>query len=163
MSSHILPAILFVCLGNICRSPLAEGVFRQQAGNAGLAVNVDSAGTGGWHIGSPPDPRAIAVAADNGIDIGRLAGRQVQPQDFFDFDYVIAMDTDNLKNLRQLRPLTATARLILGFDLVAGRQGDAVADPYYGDRAGFTQTFDDVALIAAALVQHLTNASRAVR
>ena len=88
------PAILFVCLGNICRSPLAEAAFRREAERAGLAVMVDSAGTGDWHVGEPPNPRAIAVARANGVDIAGYRGRQVTPADFERFDVLVATHMD---------------------------------------------------------------------
>src|SRR5690348_15769529 len=96
--------ILFVCLGNICRSPLAEGAMRAAAGKAGLAVEVDSAGTGDWHAGKAPDRRAIATAARHGIDISGLRARQVSPDDFERFDHLIALDRKNLDDLRLMMP-----------------------------------------------------------
>src|SRR3712207_4597481 len=99
-----MTSVLFVCLGNICRSPLAEAAFRDEADRLGLAVTVDSAGTGDWHIGRPPDPRAAAVARRNGIDISGLRARQVAPDDFHRFDYIVALDVENLARLRTLQP-----------------------------------------------------------
>ena len=98
------PAVLFVCLGNICRSPLAEAAFRVEAERAGLDVEVDSAGTGGWHAGEPPDPRALAVARRNGVDMSGYRARQVEPADFARFSHIVALDGDNLAVLRRLRP-----------------------------------------------------------
>ena len=93
-------AVLFVCLGNICRSPLAEAAFRREAARAGLTVRVDSAGTGDWHIGAPPDPRARAEALRHGIDISAYRGRQVEAEDFLRFDRIVAMDGNNLASAR---------------------------------------------------------------
>lgn len=146
------PSILFVCLGNICRSPLAEGAMRVAARRAGLEVHIDSAGTGGWHVGNPPDPRAIAIAQDNGIDISGLRARQVAREDFDCFSHIFALDADNLHNLRQLAPGDALAELALLLDAVPGREGKAVADPYYGGDEGFAQTWRDVTAAAEALV-----------
>ena len=146
------PSILFVCLGNICRSPLAEAALRAEAERQGIAVEVESAGTGDWHAGDPPDPRARAVARRNGVDIGHLRARQVTPEDFSRFTHVIALDHENLRVLEARRPATATARLSLLLDHVAGRQGEAVTDPYYGDEAGFDQTWADVTEGARALL-----------
>ncbi len=149
------PAVLFVCLGNICRSPLAEAAFRAEAKRAGLAAGVDSAGTGAWHVGDPPDARAQAVAKRHGIDISSYRGRQVGREDFTRFTHIVALDLDNLAALRRLRPPDATAQLSLLLDHVAGRQGEAVADPYYGDAAGFDITWADVTLAARSLVRTL--------
>ena len=147
--------ILFVCLGNICRSPLAEAAFAAAALEAGLAVEVDSAGTGGWHVGEPPDPRAIAVARRHGANISSLRGRQVAQADFRRFDQIFALDRDNLAALRRMAPANATADLALLLDLVPGRAGQGVHDPYYGPDAGFEETWRDVAAAAHALVAQL--------
>ena len=149
------PAVLFVCMGNICRSPLAEAAFRQAAQAAGLEVMVDSAGTGNWHAGSPPDRRACAVALRYGIDMGRYRARVVRPADFNRFTHVIALDHANLAHLRAMRPEGGRAALSLLLDHVPGRQGEAVADPYYGDSSGFETTWRDVSMGAEALVRLL--------
>ncbi len=146
------PAILFVCLGNICRSPLAEGALRAATIRAGIEVEIDSAGTGDWHVGNPPDPRAIATARDNGIDISGLRGRQVSPRNFTRFTHIFALDEDNLRNLYAMAPDDATAELALLLDVVPGFEGRAVADPYYGSDEGFAQTWRDVSAAADALV-----------
>lgn len=113
-------SVLFVCLGNICRSPLAEAAFREEARRLNLDVIVDSAGTGDWHVGAPPDPRAQAVARKNGVDISILRGRQVKPADFRRFTHIVALDEDNLVNLRRLAPADAMADLSL---LLGSRRG----------------------------------------
>lgn len=151
------PAILFVCLGNICRSPLAEAALRAEAEQAGLDVMVDSAGTGDWHVGSPPDPRAQAVALRHGIDISGYRGRQVTAGDFRRFTHVFALDPDNLRNLRRIRPADGTASLQLLMDLVPGREGSGVADPYFGDDAGFDVTWSDVTRAARVIVTRLSS------
>ncbi len=145
------PAVLFVCLGNICRSPLAEAAFRTEAERLGLAVVVDSAGTGGWHEGEPPDPRAIATAARHGMDISDYRARKIRPADFHRFTHIVALDAENLASLRAIRPRDATAEISLLLDHVKTRRGEAVADPYYGDEAGFEITWNDVNQGAAAL------------
>ncbi|WP_449254014.1 low molecular weight protein-tyrosine-phosphatase [Brevundimonas naejangsanensis] len=149
------PSVLFVCLGNICRSPLAEGAFREEARRLKLDVIADSAGTGGWHIGAPPDPRAQAVALKKGVDISALRGRQVKPADFRRFTHLVAMDHENLANLRRLAPPDATAKLSLLLDHVEGRAGQAVADPYFGEDDGFDVTWADVTAGARALAAEL--------
>lgn len=149
------PAVLMVCLGNICRSPLAEAALRRAAAAAGLEVEVDSAGTGDWHVGAPPDPRAQAVARANGVDISGLRGRQVEAADFERFDHVLALDHANLAALERLRPPGSRARLALLLDHVPGRAGEAVADPYFGTEAGFAVTWAEVTAAAEALVAAL--------
>ncbi len=146
------PAILFLCLGNICRSPLAEGAARAAFAAAGIAATLDSAGTGDWHIGHPPDRRAQAEARRRGTDISGLRARQLAVEDFYRFDLILAADTANLREARALAPPDATARVRLMLDLVPGRRGESVADPYYGDERGFAATWDDVSAVAAALV-----------
>ena len=148
-------SVLFVCLGNICRSPLAEAAFREEARRLKLDVIVDSAGTGSWHVGSPPDPRAQAVARKNGIDISSLRGRQVKPIDYRRFTHVVALDEDNLANLRRLAPADATAELSLLLDHVEGREGQPVADPYFGEDDGFDLTWADVVAGARGLARKL--------
>ena len=149
------PAILFVCLGNICRSPLAEAAFRARAAAAGLEVMIDSAGTGGWHAGDPPDPRAQAIARRRGLDISGYRGRQVEAADFTRFTHIFALDRANLKNLRQIAPRESPAQLGLLLDLVAGSEGQPVADPYYGGDEGFETTWRQVDAAAIALVERL--------
>jgi protein-tyrosine phosphatase len=148
-------SVLFVCLGNICRSPLAEAAFRRAAERLGLEVEIDSAGTGDWHIGYPPDPRAAAVAARNGIDISNLRARQVTPEDFRRFDHIVALDAQNLRDLERLRPADGRARLSLLLDHADGRQGQAVADPYHGDDAHFDSAWADVSTGAEALARKI--------
>lgn len=146
------PAILFLCLGNICRSPLAEGAARAAFAEAGVDATLDSAGTGDWHVGHPPDTRAQAEARRRGIDISDLRARQLAPDDFRRFDLILAADAANLRDARAIRPADATATLALMLDLVPGRAGESVADPYYGDDGGFAATWDDVSAVAAALI-----------
>jgi protein-tyrosine phosphatase len=148
-------SVLFVCLGNICRSPLAEAAFRREAERLGLDVEIDSAGTGDWHIGYPPDPRAAAVAARNGIDISHLKARLVSPEDFRRFDHIVALDSNNLRDLERLRPADGKARLSLLLDHVEGREGQTVADPYHGDDSHFDTAWEDVTAGARALARRI--------
>ncbi|WP_447765855.1 low molecular weight protein-tyrosine-phosphatase [Sphingopyxis panaciterrae] len=145
------PAILFLCLGNICRSPLAEGAARVAFAAARIDATLDSAGTGDWHIGHPPDRRAQAEAQRRGADISALRARQLTPQDFTRFDLILAADETNLRDALAIRPPDATAELKLMLDMVPGREGECVTDPYYGDDGGFAATWDDVGAVAAAL------------
>jgi protein-tyrosine phosphatase len=137
--------LLFVCLGNICRSPTAEGVMRELVRREGLEdqIALDSAGTGGWHVGDPPDARATATARTRGIVLDGAA-RQVRASDFDDFDLLLAMDRSNLRDLRHLAPdedARAKVRLLREFD--PGSDGDLdVPDPYYGGPGGFERVLD---------------------
>ncbi len=148
-------SVLFVCLGNICRSPLAEAAFRAEADRLGLDVEIDSAGTGDWHLGHAPDHRATAVAARNGVDIAHLRARQVSPDDFRRFDHIVALDAQNLRDLEAMRPPGAKAELSLLLDHVEGRKGEAVADPYYGEDSHFDAAWADVAAGAEALARKI--------
>ena len=150
-------SILFVCLGNICRSPLAEAAFRGEAERLGLDAEVDSAGTGDWHIGHPPDPRAAAAAARNGVNISDLRGRQVTPADFHRFDHIVALDTKNLRHLRRMQPAGAKARLSLLLDHVPGREGQDVTDPYYGHDAHFDAAWAEVSAGAKGLARRIAD------
>ena len=151
----MMPSVLFVCLGNICRSPLAEAALRAEAERLRMELVVDSAGTGDWHVGEPPDPRAQAVARRNGVDISGYRGRQVTTADFRRFTHVVALDRENLANLRRLAPSDATAELSLLLDHVPGREGEPVADPYFGEEAGFDATWAEVTAGARALAEKL--------
>lgn len=151
----IKPAVLFVCLGNICRSPLAEAAFRAEAARAGLAAIADSAGTADYHVGEPPDERAIRTARRHGIDISAYRGRQAVAADFTRFSHIYALDHHNLDNLHRIAPADHSAELALLLDLVPGRHGQAVADPWYGDEAGFEVTWAEVSGAAQALVRTL--------
>ncbi|MEL6481683.1 MAG: low molecular weight protein-tyrosine-phosphatase [Pseudomonadota bacterium] len=139
--------VLCVCLGNICRSPMAEGVLIARAQAAGQCLTVDSAGTSDWHLGDPPDPRAIAAAAARGVDIAGQRARQVGPADFLDFDLILAMDNRNLAKLEGLRPAEATARLRL-----AHPAGIEVPDPYSGGAEGFETVLDLLETVAESVL-----------
>lgn len=149
-------SVLFVCLGNICRSPLAEGVFLHLVRDEGLSerFEVDSAGTGSWHIGERPDPRSVAVAASHGVVLPGCA-RQVRPDDFDRFDVIVAMDRENLRNLERMSPNGTRARLHLlrEFDPEGG--GDEVPDPYFGGDHGFENVYRMVHRSCARLLEEL--------
>ena len=151
-------AVLFVCLGNICRSPLAEGVFRGLVEEAGLAhrFRVDSAGTGSWHLGDPPDSRSVAVATHNGV---RLAGRarRVDVGDLDDFDWILAMDRSNHRSIEGLSRGDAPARIHLLRDFDPDGGDTDVPDPYYGGSGGFQEVFDIVDRSCRALLDHILN------
>ena len=151
-------SILFVCLGNICRSPLAEAAFRREAERLGLDVEVDSAGTGDWHVGRPPDRRAVDVAAKNGVDIAHRRARQVTGEDFGKFHHIVALDQQVLTDLRRMQPQGSRSELSLLLDHVERREGESVADPYYGDAEHFDVTWADATAGAAGLARRLAEA-----
>ncbi len=157
--------ILFVCLGNICRSPTAEVVFRAAAASAGLAprLTIDSAGTGEWHVGNPPDYRAIAHAGRRGYDLKPLRARQVSAADFARFDYILAMDRANLRDLAALRPPGYGGHLGLFLDFAPDLRLRDVPDPYDGGAHGFERVLDLVEAASAALVRHLQAGAGASR
>ena len=148
--------VLFVCLGNICRSPTAEGVFRRALEQAGLAdeVEIDSCGVGSWHVGKAPDSRAQQVALCRGIDLSGLRARQLNVQDFAEFDYVLGMDQDNLRAIRDLKPANSQAHVGLFLDF-AGTPGTEVPDPYYGGDEGFENVLNMIEAASNGLIQHL--------
>jgi len=147
-----MQSILFLCLGNICRSPLAEGAARAAFDAAQLPIGLDSAGTGDWHVGLPPDRRAQAIARANGSDISDLRARQIVTEDFERFDLILAADDQNLRDLKALAPAGHHARIALMLDMVPGRKGESIGDPYYGEADDFDTCWRDVAAVAAALV-----------
>ncbi len=156
--------ILFVCLGNICRSPTAEGVLRALAAREApdLTLEVDSAGTAGYHIGEPPDPRTRAAAARRGYDLSTLRARVVEPGDFERFDLILAMDSDNLRVLRRRAPVGAHERLRLFLEFAPQAHGaEDVPDPYYGGPNGFEEVLDLVEAAARGLLAHLRRQPRA--
>jgi protein-tyrosine phosphatase len=149
--------VLFVCLGNICRSPTAQGVFEalvEQRGLAGL-VEVDSCGTGDWHVGSAPDPRAVTAAANRGYDLSRLKARQLKVGDFGIYDYILAMDGTNLEDLQGLCPGDYGGHLGLFLSFAGELAPDDVPDPYYGGADGFDQVLDLVESASEGLLQVL--------
>ena len=157
--------ILFVCAGNICRSPTAEGVMARLVGEAGLAerVELDSAGTGGWHVGELPDPRTIEAARRRGLELAHRA-RQLRPGDLERFDLVLVMDDDNLRHVTAMASprLRDKVRLLRSFD-PAAPVGARVPDPYAGGPAGFDEVLDLCELACAGLLLHVQRALQAAR
>jgi protein-tyrosine phosphatase len=149
--------VLFVCLGNFCRSPTAEGVFRHLLAQAApeLQVEVDSAGTADYHIGEPPDLRSQRAAMRRGIDLGGLRARQVIRADFAHFDFILAMDHGNLRELKALCPKDSRARLQLFLEYAPDVGQLEVPDPYYGDAAGFEAVLDLTAAASRGLLAAL--------
>lgn len=149
--------VLFVCMGNICRSPTAEAVFRRRAEAAGLDrdIYIDSAGTHDYHIGEPPDSRTQRAARQRGYDMSARRGRQVRRSDFGDFDYVLAMDNANLSILQRLRPEDAHGELGLFLDYATQHDEREVPDPYYGGEAGFERVLDMVEDASDGLLRHI--------
>ncbi|ARU56153.1 MAG: low molecular weight phosphotyrosine protein phosphatase [Pseudomonadales bacterium] len=149
--------VLFVCLGNICRSPTAHGVFRSVVEREGLAaqIEIESAGTGPWHVGKTPDSRAIETAKKRGIDMADLRARQVADDDFEYFDYIFAMDQSNYENLIERCPAEFQNKVSLFLSLLNDNSIEEVPDPYYGGRAGFELVFDLVTNASEALLKQL--------
>lgn len=152
--------LLVVCLGNICRSPMGEGALRARIARSPLAgrVEVDSAGTAGWHRGKAPDPRAVACARRHGVDISGLRARQLQPADFLRFDHILCADPDNLEQARALAPPQARARAALLLPWAGVTSASAVPDPYYGGEADFEHSWTLLEAAAEAVVRRLSAA-----
>jgi protein-tyrosine phosphatase len=150
-------SVLFVCLGNICRSPTAEGVFRDLVARAETPaeLHVDSAGIGDWHVGAAPDRRAIQAARRRGYDISALRARQVDPADFARFGWILAMDQQNLKALEAMRPPEYPGHLGLLLALAPDLGIDEVPDPYYGGPEGFERVLDLIEAASAALLERI--------
>ena len=152
--------VLFVCLGNICRSPTAHGVFARMVAERGLAeiIEVDSCGTGGWHVGEPPDGRATTEARKRGYDLSPLRARQIHSADFQRFDYILAMDQMNLADLRELCPASYAGQLDLFLSFAGDVAEIEVPDPYYGGDRGFAHVLDLVELASAGLLTEISSA-----
>ena len=149
-------AVLFVCMGNICRSPTAEGVFRHHASEAGLSdrVFIDSAGTHAYHVGEPPDRRAIAAAERRGVSLHDIRARRVSDADFERFDSIIAMDVDNVARLQEQGSPVHHSKVRLFLEFAASGEQD-VPDPYYGGAAGFERVLDLVEDASRGLLETL--------
>ena len=156
-ATSVRAAVLFVCMGNICRSPTAESVFREHARQAGLleALLIESAGIGDWHVGEPPDKRAIVHARRRGYDLEALRARQVTPDDFARFDYILAMDRRNLRDLDELRPADYGGHLGLFLDFAPHVDLREVPDPYYGGPEGFETVLELVERASEGLLAHI--------
>lgn len=152
-----MASVLFVCLGNICRSPTAHAVFSHQVEAAGLKdrIFIDSAGTGSWHVGEPPDARATATAMLRGYDLSPLRARQVTESDFTSFDYILAMDHSNLVQLEHMRPKDYRGHLGLFLDFHPQPPLREVPDPYYGGEDGFEEVLDLVEAAGLGLLDRL--------
>jgi protein-tyrosine phosphatase len=142
MAQPSKPAVLFVCMGNICRSPTAEGVFRHRAAAAGLDLEIDSAGTHAYHVGNPPDARSARHALQRGYDLSAQRARQVCPADFARYDHVLAMDRENYARLQAACPPQHRHKLALFMQYATRSDSDVVPDPYYGGPNGFDQVLD---------------------
>ncbi|WP_018231288.1 low molecular weight protein-tyrosine-phosphatase [Thioalkalivibrio thiocyanodenitrificans] len=149
--------VLFVCMGNICRSPMAHGVFQSMLDEAGIAhlVRVDSAGTHAYHVGSPPDERAQRMATVHGVDLSGQRARLLEAQDFEQFDYVLVMDEDNLENARRICPPDCRDRIRLFLEFAEGLGEREVPDPYYGGNDGFERVMEMVRSAAQGLLDEL--------
>jgi protein-tyrosine phosphatase len=149
--------VLFVCMGNICRSPTAHGVFRELVQREGLIeqIGIDSAGTHAYHVGEPPDCRAQETARRRGIDMSDLRARRVEPEDFHHFDYVLAMDEDNYHGLNRICPEGQHDRLRMFMDFAPELRTHEVPDPYYGGATGFEHVLDLVEAAAAGLLTEI--------
>lgn len=160
MSAANSVQVLFVCLGNICRSPTAHAVFEARVGQQGLAgrIVVDSCGTGDWHIGHPPDRRAQAEAARRGYDLSPLRARQVGREDFDRFDYILAMDRHNLHTLQAMSPPNFGGHLGLFLDFAPGAGEREVPDPYYGENDGFTHVLNLIEEASDGLLREILRA-----
>lgn len=149
--------LLAVCLGNICRSPMAEGALRARLDAAGLDwVETDSSGTGGWHAGEAPDPRAVACARGHGVDIAGLRARKLKPADFEHFDWLLCADMQNLRDARAIAPNGLAEKAVLLLDWAGLEPDGEVADPYYGDAGDFERTWAQVEAAAQGIIARIT-------
>ena len=160
MSGPVITRVLFVCLGNICRSPTAHGVFQSMVDDRGLThlIEVDSCGTGDWHVGEAPDRRATAKAAKRGYDLSDLRARQFQAADFARFDYILAMDMKNLAALQDMRSETFSGHLGLFLGFAGNVELREVPDPYYGGANGFNHVLDLVEWASEGLLREIVDA-----
>jgi len=149
--------VLFVCMGNICRSPTAEGVFRRRAEENQLEqrIDIDSAGTHAYHVGDPPDRRATQAALKRGVDLSSQRARRVNDNDYEDFDYILAMDADNLEILTSNCPEEHGHKLSLFLDFAQGVDVSEVPDPYYGGTKGFDRVLDLIELASDGFLNHV--------
>ncbi|ETX11704.1 protein tyrosine phosphatase [Marinomonas ushuaiensis DSM 15871] len=151
--------VLTVCLGNICRSPAAQGILENVASYNKIALELDSAGTAAYHVGNPPDSRSIAALKQVSVNIAQQKARQVVQADFNEFDWILAMDKENLANLRQIQPEHSRAKLVMFGEFHPSVSFGEVADPYYGGDEGFTLMREHLTQISEAFVLHLHSSS----
>jgi low molecular weight protein-tyrosine phosphatase len=154
-----MKSVLFVCLGNICRSPAAEGVFAHKANEIGLQIRCDSAGTGEWHVGRSPDRRMREAAKRRGITICDQRARQLALSDFYEFDYIVAMDLSNQADILSIAPANRSCDIRLFLDFGSGEERE-VPDPYYGGDAGFEHVLDLIEDAAVGLLDHIEKEDR---
>ena len=156
MTDKTTTSVLFVCMGNICRSPTAEGVFRKVVEDAGMAdaIHIDSAGTHAYHTGEPPDRRAQAAASSRGYELTEIRARRVADEDFAEFDFVVAMDEDNLLSLKDRATEESVSELVLFLEFSESLESE-VPDPYYGGSSGFERVLDLVEEASRGLLKHI--------
>lgn len=149
--------VLFVCMGNICRSPTAEGVFRKLVSDHSLdsRIDIDSAGTHAYHVGESPDRRAQSAAHNRDVDLSSIRGRKFTTEDFADFDYILAMDRSNYSDIQHHNPGQSRAQVFLFLDFARGSEESEVPDPYYGGVRGFEYVLDLVEDASAGLLEHI--------
>jgi protein-tyrosine phosphatase len=155
--AHAQICVLFVCMGNICRSPTARAVFEKRVREAGLAraIQADAAGTSSAQVGNPPDRRAAAAALSRGYDLSRYRARRVAPDDLHRFDYIVVMDRENLDDMRQIATAEVEGKAKLLMEFAGAAEHDEVPDPYFGGSGGFERVLDLVEDAAQGLLQHI--------
>ena len=149
--------MLTVCLGNICRSPAAQGILEKSSAHNKLTLELDSAGTAAYHVGNPPDSRSIKALKQVGINISQQKARQVVEDDFYEFDWILAMDKENLENLRKIQPEHSRAKLVMFGEFDPSVSFGEVVDPYYGGDDGFILMREHLTRISEAFVLHITS------
>lgn len=156
MDSKVIK-VLFVCTGNICRSPTADGVFADKVSKAGLSdeITVDSCGLSAYHVGELPDPRSREMAQSRGYDLSQIRSRKIKPADYAQFDYILAMDDGHLRDMRRQAPSESQQKIELFLDYHPKLSGQSVPDPYYGGANGFTHVFDMIEETCDRLLTHL--------
>ncbi len=157
MSQDNKVKVLFVCMGNICRSPTAEGVFRKYVQDQGLdsVIEIDSAGTHAYHVGEPPDRRAQSAASNRDIDLSKLRGRQFRAEDFDEFDYVLAMDQSNFYAMQTLQSEDTATNFSLFLEFAQSYSETEVPDPYYGGDSGFEYVLNLIEDASKGLLEHI--------